>query len=269
MKLKVLLRGGGDLASGIAIRLARIGITPVITELEKPMAVRRLVSFCQAIFDGYFQIEEVHARFCKNSKEVYAALDNNIIPVIVDPPADFRFEFKPDVIIDCRMTKQRPDLPIDAAPLIIGVGPGFEIGENCHAAVESKRGHYLGRVFWEGSTEKDTGEPETVGTHQTDRVLRAPDDGVFNTHVEIGQFVRAGQVIADVNGIEIKSAFDGYLRGLLHDGLIVPKGVKVGDVDPRLDQASCRLVSDKALSIGGGVLEALLVRPDIRRKICG
>lgn len=268
MKLKVLLRGGGDLASGIAIRLARIGIPPVITELPQPMAVRRLVSFCQAIFDGEIKIEEVTAKLCKNPQEINTALSAGIIPVIVDPPADYRLEFKPDVIIDCRMTKQRPDLKIDAAPFIIGIGPGFVVGENCHAAVESKRGHYLGRVFWAGATEADTGEPESVASHQSDRVLRAPDDGLFITHVEIGQLVKAGQTIAEVNGIPIKAVFDGFLRGLLHDRLMVTKGVKVGDIDPRLDGTACYLVSDKALAIGGGVLEALLARPKIRTRIC-
>jgi xanthine dehydrogenase accessory factor len=268
MKLKVLLRGGGDLASGIAIRLARIGIPPVITELAKPMAVRRLVSFCQAIYDEEIHIEEISARLCKSHDEINSSLLKSIVPVIIDPPADYRFEFKPDVIIDCRMTKQRPDLNIDAAPFIIGIGPGFIVGENCHSAVESKRGHYLGRVMWNGSTEVDTGEPESVGSHQSDRVLRAPDDGIFIAHVEIGQFVKAGATIAEVNGIPIKAVFDGFLRGLLHDQLQVTKGVKVGDVDPRLDQAACHLVSDKALAIGGGVLEALLMRPEIRNKIC-
>ncbi len=267
MKFLILLRGGGDLASGIAIRLARIGLPPVITELPKPMAVRRLVSFCQAVYDGEIQIEEITAKLCTNTEDVYQHLSKGQIPVLVDPPAACRSELKPNVIIDCRMTKQPPDLKMDAASFIIGVGPGFIAGENCHAAVESKRGHYLGRVIWSGASEPDTGEPESVASHQSDRVLRAPVDGIFNTHVEIGSFVKSGMTIADVNGIPIKAVFDGYLRGLLHNGLRVPKGLKVGDVDPRLDPAACHLVSDKALSIGGGVLEALFTRPEIREQI--
>lgn len=268
MKIKILLRGGGDLASGIALRLARIGILPVITELPNPMAVRRLVSFCQAIFDGEVKIEDVSARLCMNLAELSHCQSDGIIPIMIDPPADIRLEYRPDVIIDCRMTKQRPDLKLDAAPFIIGIGPGFVIGDNCHAAVESKRGHYLGRVFWSGSTEADTGEPESVASHQSDRVLRAPEDGIFFTHFSIGQLVKTGDIIADVNGIPIKAAFDGYLRGLLHDRLQVTRGVKVGDIDPRLDPVACHLVSDKALSVGGGVLEAILTRPDIRSKFC-
>lgn len=267
MKFLILLRGGGDLASGIAIRLTRIGLTPVITELPKPMAVRRLVSFCQAVYDKEIQIEEVSAKLCTQTGEVYQLLSEGKIPVLVDPPAASRFELKPNVIIDCRMTKQPPDLKIDAAPFIIGVGPGFVSGENCHAIVESKRGHYLGRVVWSGASEPDTGEPETVGTHQSDRVLRAPEDGLFTTHVEIGTLVKSGITIADVNGIPIKAMFDGYLRGLLHDGLKVSRGLKVGDVDPRLDPTACHLVSDKALSIGGGVLEALFSHQEIRGQL--
>jgi len=267
MKFLILLRGGGDLASGIAIRLARIGVPPVITELPKPMAVRRLVSFCQAVYDGKIQVEEITAKLCVHTEEIYQQLSEGKIPVLVDPLAICRTELKPNVIIDCRMTKQPPDLKLDAAPFIVGVGPGFVVGENCHAIVESKRGHYLGRVVWSGASEPDTGEPESVASHQSDRVLRAPADGVFNTHVEIGSFVKSGTTVADVNGIPIRAAFDGYLRGLLHDGLKVPKGLKVGDVDPRLDSASYRLVSDKALSIGGGVLEALFSRPEIRKQI--
>lgn len=267
MKFLILLRGGGDLASGIAIRLARIGVPPVITELSKPMAVRRLVSFCQAVYDGEIQVEEITAKLCRDTAEAYQLLSIGKIPVLVDPPAACRTELKPNVIIDCRMTKQPSELKLDAAPFIVGVGPGFVVGENCHAIVESKRGHYLGRVVWSGASEPDTGEPESVASHQSDRVLRAPTDGIFTTHVEIGSFVKSGTTVADVNGIPILAAFDGYLRGLLHDGLKVPKGLKVGDVDPRLDSTSYRLVSDKALSIGGGVLEALFSRPEIRKQI--
>lgn len=267
MNFLVLLRGGGDLASGIALRLTRIGIPLVITELPQPMAVRRLVSFCQAIFDEEVSIEGIVARRVASAAEVQPVIAKGQIPVLADSQAECRYTLKPDVIVDCRMTKHPPDLPLNAAPLVVGVGPGFIAGVNCHAAVESKRGHYLGRVIWQGKTEEDTGEPESVASHQNDRVLRAPANGIFTTQVKIGSFVKTGMQIAEVDGHPIRALFDGYLRGLLHDGLPVTQGIKVGDIDPRFDPQACHLISDKALSVGGGVLEAILSKPEFRHRI--
>jgi xanthine dehydrogenase accessory factor len=268
MSLTVLLRGGGDLASGAALRLARAGMAVVITELPEPLAVRRLVSYAQAVYSREMTIEGITARRAADLAEAAALLAAGSIPVLVDPRAEARHTLLPQVIVDGRMTKQAPDLGMDAAPLVIGLGPGFIAGENCHAVVETKRGPYLGRVIWEGSAEADTGQPDPVAAREGERVLRAPLDGVLENKVEIGSFVTAGQVLATVAGVPLRTAFDGYLRGLLQTGLVVRRGLKIGDVDPRPDPRLVHLVSDKALAIGGGVLEAILSRPDLRAKMC-
>jgi xanthine dehydrogenase accessory factor len=165
------------------------------------------------------------------------------------------------------MTKRPPDLSMDVAPLVIGLGPGFVAGTNCHAAIETNRGHFLGRVIWDGAPEADTGIPGAVAKHQNDRVLRAPANGIFQTRVEIGERVQQELVIAEVAGQKLVAPFDGILRGLLHDGLQVQQGLKVGDIDPRDDPRYATQVSEKSLAIGGGVLEALLTRPEIRERL--
>jgi xanthine dehydrogenase accessory factor len=162
------------------------------------------------------------------------------------------------------MSKKPPDLGMDSAPLVIGLGPGFVAGENCHAVVETKRGHFLGRVIWNGPAQPNTGVPGTIGGRQTDRVLRAPTNGILEAHATIGDPLDSGQVVAEVAGKPIRAAFKGILRGLIQPGLQVKQGLKVGDVDPRADPSYCTTISDKALAIGGGVLEAVLTRPSIR-----
>jgi xanthine dehydrogenase accessory factor len=223
------------------------------------------VSFAQAIYSGEFVLEGVRARRADGYEQARQFLLEGIVPVLADPDLNICQYFTPNVLIDGRMTKKPPDLGIDTAPLVIGLGPGFIAGENCHAVIETKRGPYLGRVIWTGAAEPDTGEPEKVGLHQAERVLRAPADGIIVSQAQIGDHLREGQIVAEVAGIPVRTVFEGYLRGLLQDGLEVRKGLKIGDVDPRLDPNLCFIVSDKALAIGGGVLEAILSRPDIRR----
>lgn len=258
MNPKVLLRGGGDLASGVALRIFRAGWPLIICELAEPMAVRRSVSFAQVMYSQEIVIEGVRARRVDEAAEALRMLEEGVLPVLVDPAAEIRRQFQPDVLVDGRMIKQPPELGMDAAPLVIGMGPGFTVGENCHAVVETKRGPSLGRVYWQGSAAPDTGLPETVQGHQADRVLRAPLNGKIENRAEIGDWVTADQVVTVVDGVEVRAPFDSLVRGLLQDGLIVKKGVKIGDLDPRDEPALCELVSDKALAIGGGVLEAIL-----------
>ncbi|MDR3577207.1 MAG: selenium-dependent molybdenum cofactor biosynthesis protein YqeB [Anaerolineaceae bacterium] len=262
-----LLLGGGDLASGVALRLFRAGIPVIITELPQPLAVRRTVSFAQAMYSADFVLEGVRGRRAENFEQAGQFLMDGIVPVIADPELAVCSRFSPNVLIDGRMTKKTPDLKGCSAPLVIGLGPGFTAGEDCQAVIETKRGPYLGRVLWSGSAEADTGQPERVGIHQDDRVLRAPADGLIKSYAQIGDHLKAGQVVVEVAGIPVAAVFEGYLRGLLQDGLSVRKGLKIGDVDPRLDANLCYIVSDKALSIGGGVLEAILSRPDLRRML--
>ena len=158
---------------------------------------------------------------------------------------------------------------MDAAPLVIGLGPGFFAGQNCHAVVETNRGHHLGRVIWEGRAEQDTGVPGTVTGHDVNRVLRAPADGQTKAQVGLGSIVKKGEVIALVDDTPLIAAFDGALRGLIHESVEMNKGDKIGDLDPRMDPSYCYEISDKALAIGGGVLEGLLSHPEIRRMLGG
>ncbi len=262
-KRVVLLRGGGDLASGVAYRLYRAGFPVLITELPQPLVVRRLAAFAEAVFCGYHVVEGIPARRVDDLDAALAALARREIPVLVDPEARVlpRLRQMAEVIlVDGRMTKRPPDLGRDAATLVIGLGPGFVAGEHCHAVVETNRGHCLGRVYWQGSAEPDTGIPEAVLRHQAERVLRAPCDGVLEEVAAIGAHVDAGEVVARVDGVPVRAPFAGVLRGLVHGGLPVTRGLKIGDVDPRDDPRYARLISDKALAVGGGVLEAVLTR---------
>jgi xanthine dehydrogenase accessory factor len=185
------------------------------------------------------------------------------IPVLVDPDCHSIKTLFPLAIIDARMIKHAPEPLFHKSLLYLGLGPGFTAPVNCHVVIETQRGHTLGRVIWEGSSINDTSKPEG----DPRRVLRAPRDGIFESEAQIGEWFEQGQTIASINGELIKAPFSGTLRGLLHPGLNIIKGVKIGDIDPRNDPTLCSLVSDKSLAVGGGVLEALLTRPEVRVKL--
>ena len=264
MTLRVLVRGGGDVASGAILRMHRAGWQVLVTELERPLAVRRFVSFAQAVYDGEMRIEETAARRAADMAAAQAAFQAGVVPVMVDSRLEALEIFRPHVIVDGRMRKQPPEIGMDAALLTIGLGPGFTAGVNCHAVVETHRGPFLGRVIWEGTALPDTGIPERVGAYQAERVLRAPVEGTLEALAEIGDQLLAGQVVARVGGEPVTTPFDGVLRGLVMHGLRVRGGEKIGDVDPRGDARLCWLVSDKALAVGGGVLEAVLACAALR-----
>ena len=259
----VLIRGGGDLATGVALRLQRAGIQVVISELAQPLAVRRTVSFSEAVYEGQHTVEGVTARLIK-ADQLSAWNKADEIPLLVDPNADILASFIFPVIVDARLIKQPPaPLPTQVA-LHIGLGPGFTAGNDCHAVIETRRSHTLGRVYWTGTTQPDSGEPEG----DPRRVLRAPSEGVIMGLKKIGKHVEAGEVLAVINlQHSVISPFAGVLRGLIHDGLQVTKGMKIGDVDVRDEASLCQLVSDKALAIGGGVLEAILSKREIREQL--
>lgn len=263
----ILIRGGGDLASGVALRLVRVGLPVVIAELPRPLAVRRLVSFCEAVYSGETTVEDTIAQRAADFEDVEKILKEKRIPVLVDPEVRSLAHFKPLVLIDGRMTKRAPDLGVQAAPMVIGLGPGFIGGENCHAVIETHRGHRLGRVIWDAAPQADTGIPDSVGSHRSERVLRAPADGLLNTIAEICDQVDTGELIAKVDGVPVHAPFKGVLRGLLRDGLSVRSGLKIGDLDPRNEPGYCHLVSDKSLAIAGGVLESMLTLPEIRTRL--
>jgi xanthine dehydrogenase accessory factor len=269
--LVVILRGGGDLASGVALRLFHAGIRLLVTELPQPLVVRRLVSFAQAVYSGQAVVEGVTACLASNLAEALSMLEKGELPVLVDPFGESLGALPaalpagtPTVLVDARMTKQPPETAPGLASFVIGLGPGYVAGENCHAVIETNRGHRLGRVIWRGAPEDDSGMPERVIDRDTERVLRAPADGELRAIAEIGDHLEAGQLIAEVGGQAVQAPFRGVLRGLIYPGLHVWKGLKIGDVDPRDDPRYCRLVSDKSLAVGGGVLEAILSRPELR-----
>ena len=261
----VIIRGGGDLASGVAVRLVRSGLRVAITELAQPLAVRRSVSFAEAIYTGETTIEGLTGQRvtdASDSLRILSIFARQRLPVIVDPGCLSARALFPSVIVDARMTKRPPE-PIGYVPQVyIGLGPGFVAGQNCQAAVETRRGSMLGRVFWQGGPQSDTGQPDGDPA----RVLRAPASGEIVTQAAIGEHVEAGQPIAEVNGQTIQAPFAGVVRGLIKSGLVVSQGMKIGDIDPRDDPALCQIVSDKALAIGGGVLEAILSKPELRLK---
>jgi len=267
MTIKVVMRGGGDLASGAVLRMVRTGMKVVICELARPYAVRRSVSFAEAIYAGRIDIEGISCLHVVDRDRIELVINQGIIPILVDPDLDSLNYFRPDVIIDGRMMKENTNYSIQSTPMVIGLGPGFFCGVNCHAAIETRRGPNLGRVLWEGSPEEDTGIPERVGTYTEERVLRSLSAGIFQSSVKIGDLVSAGQIIGYVNQQPIKAVFNGLVRGILQSGLAVSIGLKLGDIDPRIDPTLIARVSDKALSIGGGVLEAILSWPSNREKL--
>lgn len=253
----VLIRGAGDLASGIALRLYRSGLQVVMTDLPQPTAIRRTVSFSQAIVCGETTVEDVTARLA-TVDTVPAILKAGEIPVLADPACRCRRILKPDVLVDAILAKRNLGTTIHDAPAVIGVGPGFTAGEDCHAVVETMRGHYLGRVIRQGGAIPNTNIPGLIGGYAGERVLRAPADGIFRQRLDIGARVQAGDVAGYVGEEPMVCTIDGILRGILPDGTPVRKGMKSGDVDPRCEPDHCRCASDKALAVGGGVLEAIL-----------
>ncbi len=265
----ILIRGGGDLATGVALRLIRSGLRVVITEIPQPLAVRRTVSFAEAVYAGEITVEGIAAHRITDptdSFRILMVLGKQQIPVLVDPDCTSAKALHASVVIDARMLKRSPE-PIGYVPqLYLGLGPGFEAGVNCQAVVETRRGAMLGRVYWRGGPDPDTGQPEG----DPRRVLRAPADGTFIAHKQIGDHCEAGELIAEIQSSlenpqsQILSPFPGVLRGLLHPGVFATRGLKIGDIDARDDPRFCRMVSDKALSVGGGVLEAILSRPELR-----
>ena len=253
----IIIRGGGDIASGVALRLYRSGFRVVILELEQPLTVRRTVSFSEAIYTGQTFVEEVKARKITSFDEIPDLYLNNEIPILVDDNLSIismKNLYFP-VLIDARMEKKPPEINIiKDFPLVIGIGPGFTAGFDCHIVIESSRGHYLGHVYRKGTALSDTGQP----AGDPNRILRAPINGIIKTRAEIGDFLDSGQVIATLDDQSILAPFMGLLRGLIHSGIRVQKGMKIGDMDHSFDIDLCHYASDKAMAIGGSVLEIIL-----------
>ena len=261
----VVVKGGGDLATGVAHRLHRSGFPVMITEIENPTMVRRTVSFAECLYADAWRVEGVTSARAdgespaEKAGNARAILEAGSIPVMVDPRAEAVAQVRPAVLVDAILAKRNLGTRIDDAEVVIGLGPGFTAGVDCHAVIETSRGHDLGRVILEGAAKPNTGVPGPIGGYTTERLLRAPQAGVFTSTARIGDVVRAGEAIARVDGAEVTSAIGGVLRGLLRDGIEVSAGFKVGDVDPRAEPAHCHTISDKSRAIGGGALEAIMM----------
>nr|MEE4267288.1 selenium-dependent molybdenum cofactor biosynthesis protein YqeB [Candidatus Krumholzibacteria bacterium] len=249
------IQGAGELASGIAMRLFRCGYKLIMAEIDNPLAVRRLVSFSEAVYEGALQVEGVPGVLCEPGEVVYRA---DQIAVVVDPGADLLKQLPAAAVIDVRMTKQPPvALPTGGAP-VIGIGPGFRCGRDADLIIETHRQARLGEVISVGEASPNTGIPGVVGGQTARRVVYAPCAGHLDPAVQLGDLVTEGQVLGTIAGQSIHSALDGRVRGLIHPRAELSAGVKVADVDPRGAAIDPYLVSDKGLAIGGGVLEALL-----------
>ena len=268
-----LMRGGGDLATGVAYRLHKAGFPLVVLELPQPLVVRRTVALATAVLEGEVTVEELHGRLVETPAAAVTLAQEGAIPVLVAPELEpFTTALQssagmnqPTIVVDARMVKRNLDTGKEQAPLVVALGPGFSAGVDCDAVVETMRGHWLGRVIWEGTALPDTGTPGLVAGKGKERVLRAPTGGVVTwrspgsqRETAIGDRVREGEVIGSVNGTVVTAPFAGVVRGLIAPGTAVRRGLKIGDVDARGDPAACYTISDKALAVGGGVVEAVL-----------
>ncbi|MCP4538785.1 MAG: EF2563 family selenium-dependent molybdenum hydroxylase system protein [Chloroflexi bacterium] len=256
--LFVAIKSGGDLGTGVAWRLHRCGFRVLMTETARPTVIRRTVAFASAVFENTITVDGITARLVNDDTGITDAWSAGDIPVLVDPKGAVIQRLRPDVVVDAILAKRNTGTNITDAPTVVALGPGFTVGTDCHAIVETKRGHNLGRVLLEGSAAPNTGVPGTVGGESAKRVLCAPIEGVFRTACAIGDSIQIGNVAAHVDDAPVRSQLNGVVRGLLYDGLKVHTGMKVGDVDPRGIVSHCFTISDKALSVGGGVVEAIL-----------
>jgi len=249
----VLLRGAGDLATGVAWRLRRAGFGVVMCELEHPLAVRRAVAFSTAVDEGSVTVEGIRA-VRASLTEAATLARSDVVPVVTSPGLP---PLPADVVVDARMAKRALDTAIGDAPLVLALGPGFTAGRDCHAVIETMRGSRLGRVLWHGCAAPNTGTPGVIGGRGAERVLRAPAAGVVRWRAAIGDVVADRAVLGTVADTQVRAPFAGLVRGLVADGTPVARGLKIGDVDPRTD-TDWREISDKALAVAGGVLEAVL-----------
>lgn len=253
----VAVRGGGDVASGIIHRLFNAGIKVMVLEVQEPTVIRRKVSFAEAVYENEINIEGVKGRLAVNYDNAMEIIEGNEVPIIVDPKGQIIRNHDFTVVVDAIMAKKNLGTTKDMASLVIGVGPGFNAGEDVHVVVESNRGHSLGKVILKGRAEENTGIPGAVQGFTEERVIRANSDGIIKIIRDIGSIVDRNEIVATIGEIEVKTEIKGVIRGMIRDGFYVTKGMKIGDVDPRGVVEYCYTISDKARAIGGGVLEAI------------
>ena len=263
-ELIVLIKGGGEVASGIAHQLHRSHFRVCLTEIANPLAVSRGTTFSEAVFDGVKTIMGVKAELVPASpEEVYRVWQQENIPIVIDPEASIKDKLKPDVLVDAIMAKRNTGTKITDAPLVIGVGPGFYAGRDVDIVVETNHSHNLGRVIVEGEAERNTGIPLAIGGLTKERVVWAPQAGIFTTDKELGDSVVAHQIVGQVGDVPLEAPIGGMLRGLLRDGVRVSKGSKLIEIDPVNDRAICNFIADKMRKIGEGVVEAIMLKFNI------
>jgi xanthine dehydrogenase accessory factor len=259
--LKIMIRGAGEMATGTACRLYRAGFRKLLmTDIDRPLAVRRLVSFSEALHEGSWSVEGVEAKAIQALDQVATLWQEERIPIIVDPSAASKAAFKPDVLVDAILAKKNLGTTATDAPLVIAFGPGFYAGRDAHCVIETNRGHNLGRLIFQGEAEPDTGNPGVIQGHSTLRVLRSPADGIFESAQRIGTLVEKEELIGHVAGQPVSASLNGVIRGLIRPGTPVSQHLKIGDIDPRGNPSYCNTISEKARAIGGAALEAILMR---------
>lgn len=260
----VWIKGAGDLATGVAFRLWRAGFAVYLSELAEPLCVRRTVSFAEAVTEGRWTVEGLTAVLVVDEAGVEAALGQGFVPVAVDADGSLGRRLGAAALVDAILAKTNTGTSLADAPVVVALGPGFTAGVDCHAVIETQRGHWLGRALYSGSAAPDTGTPGEVAGVKGARVLRAPVAGRFAGHAAIGAMVAPGQVLGEVSPagggspVPVAAEIGGVLRGLIRTGIQVEAGLKIGDIDPTDELERCYTISDKSLAIAGGVLEAIL-----------
>jgi xanthine dehydrogenase accessory factor len=262
-RMVVLIKGGGEVASGVAHKLARARFRVCLTETAQPLAVSRGVAFCEAVYDGEKEVEGITARRVESGVEVLRLWREGRIAVIVDPETSIRKTLKPEVLIDAIMAKKNLGTKIGHAPLVIGLGPGFRVGKDVHMVVETSNSERLGMVILKGEAEADTGIPVEIGGFTKERALHADGDGLFLTDKDIGDPAKAGEVVATVAGKPVRAEIDGIVRAMLRHGIDVKKGTKLGEIDPTGNIEDCYTIRPRVRAIAGGVLEAIMMRYNV------
>jgi len=256
-KFMTLIKGGGDIATGIACKLCNSGFPVAITEIPNPTVIRRTVAFAEAVYSNEVTVEGITAKKVDSTKQLLMSLGEGFVPVIVDPRARVIKELHPKIIVDAIMAKHNTGTNLSNASIVIAVGPGFETGIDAHAVIETNRGHHLGKVIWNGCAMPNTGIPSFVDGYTVERVLRAPENGIIFHYKNIGDTVSKDEIIGRVGSKHLVASISGVIRGFIKEGIWVKKNTKILDIDPRGKTEYCFTISDKARAIAGGVLEAV------------
>ena len=255
----VIVRGGGDIATGTIFKLFQCGFPVLVLEIANPSCIRRTISFCEAVFDDNVVVEGISACKVSSLEEAYAIYEKNAVPVMIDPRGTVIKEANPAVVVDAILAKKNLGTTMQDAPIVIGLGPGFIAGKDVHAVIETQRGHDLGRVIYKGEASPNTGIPGVIAGYGKERVIHAPCEGILHIEKQIGDEVQKGDIIATIDGVPVPATIPGIVRGMIREEYQVSQGLKMADIDPRLaEKENCHRISDKARCVAGGVLEAIM-----------